>query len=108
MEASNSLSNLRNSQQHIGPVLLPPNMAYETEFEAFSEPKEGLRRHQRTFSDSMLIEETPSWVKELLDEPDTPLFRSHRRSSSDSIAYFELGPTAEVSERREHESKQNI
>ncbi|XP_027343063.1 uncharacterized protein At4g06598 [Abrus precatorius] len=103
METCNGLSNLRNSQPTGMPLLLPPKSASEgecfshsvVEHEGLSEPKEGLRRHQRTYSDSMLTEEVPGWLKELLDEPETPQCRSHRRSSSDSIAYLQVEKTTE-------------
>ncbi|XP_024979993.1 uncharacterized protein At4g06598-like isoform X2 [Cynara cardunculus var. scolymus] len=51
--------------------------------------KDGNSHHQRTSSESLLIEEQPSWLDELLDEPETPVRRGHRRSSSDSFTYME-------------------
>ncbi|XP_003598009.3 basic leucine zipper 61 [Medicago truncatula] len=59
----------------------------------------GIRRHQRTYSDSMLSEqqqqEVPCWLKDLLDDeedqkqPSTVCSnKTHRRSSSDSLAYL--------------------
>ncbi|KAL4588456.1 hypothetical protein LXL04_001346 [Taraxacum kok-saghyz] len=45
--------------------------------------------HQRTSSESLAIEEQPYWLDELLDEPETPVRRGHRRSSSDSFTYIE-------------------
>ncbi|KAI3951472.1 hypothetical protein MKX01_018588 [Papaver californicum] len=57
---------------------------------ALPKPKEGYRSHQRTSSESFLVEEQPSWLDELLDEPDTLVRRGgHRRASSDSFAYFD-------------------
>ncbi|KAJ1389201.1 hypothetical protein SESBI_38475 [Sesbania bispinosa] len=107
METSNGFSNLRNSQHTGASFLLPPKSTSEVEFfshsiaefEGFSEPNEGLRRHQRTYSDSMLSEEIPSWLNELLDEPDTPICKSHRRSASDSLAYLQFQNSGEESER---------
>lgn len=53
-------------------------------------PREGNSHHQRTSSESCIIEEQPSWLDDLLNEPETPVRRgSHRRSSSDSFAYFD-------------------
>ncbi|XP_078434518.1 uncharacterized protein At4g06598-like [Wolffia australiana] len=53
--------------------------------------REGNIHHQRTSSASFLIEEQPSWLDDLLNEPETPVKRgSHRRSSSDSSAYLDL------------------
>ncbi|KAM3293475.1 hypothetical protein ACQJBY_036808 [Aegilops geniculata] len=49
----------------------------------------GHGHHQRTSSES-IIEEQPSWLDDLLDEPETPVRRAgHRRSSSDSFALFD-------------------
>lgn len=56
-----------------------------------SKARDGNTKHQRTSSESCLIEEQPSWLDELLDEPDTPVQRGgHRRSSSDSFAYTDF------------------
>ncbi|XP_071716211.1 uncharacterized protein At4g06598-like [Rutidosis leptorrhynchoides] len=51
--------------------------------------KNGNSLHQRTSSESLAIEEQPSWLNDLLDEPDTPVKKGHRRSSSDSFTYIE-------------------
>lgn len=52
--------------------------------------REGNKFHQRTSSESFLIEEQPSWLEDLLSEPETPARRgAHRRSSSDSFAYLD-------------------
>ncbi|KAE8698645.1 Basic leucine zipper 6 [Hibiscus syriacus] len=54
-------------------------------------PREGSAYHQRTSSESFLIEEQPSWLDDLLNEPETPVHRGgHRRSSSDSFAYIDV------------------
>ncbi|KAM0064026.1 putative transcription factor bZIP family [Helianthus debilis subsp. tardiflorus] len=53
--------------------------------------------HQRTSSESFLIEEQPSWLDDLLNEPETPtppVRRGHRRSSSDSFTYMEAANAA--------------
>ncbi|XP_062182562.1 uncharacterized protein At4g06598-like [Phragmites australis] len=54
----------------------------------------GHGHHQRTSSESF-IEEQPSWLEDLLDEPETPVRQhgraGHRRSSSDSFALFDGG-----------------
>lgn len=52
--------------------------------------------HQRASSESLLIEEQPSWLDELLNEPETPVQRGHRRSSSDSFTYLEAANAANV------------
>ncbi|XP_042482593.1 uncharacterized protein At4g06598-like isoform X2 [Macadamia integrifolia] len=51
--------------------------------------REGHRHHQRTSSESFLTEDQPSWLDDLLNEPESPLRRGHRRSSSDSFAYLD-------------------
>ncbi|KAG9458897.1 hypothetical protein H6P81_003405 [Aristolochia fimbriata] len=57
----------------------------------------GYRAHQRTSSESFLIEEQPSWLDDLLNEPETPVRRpGHRRSSSDSFAYIEASNSANL------------
>ncbi|KAK4757499.1 hypothetical protein SAY87_018800 [Trapa incisa] len=49
-------------------------------------------RHLRTSSESFLIEDQPSWLDDLLSEPETPVEKGgHRRSSSDSFAYLDVG-----------------
>uniref|UniRef100_A0A0D9XQE4 BZIP domain-containing protein n=1 Tax=Leersia perrieri TaxID=77586 RepID=A0A0D9XQE4_9ORYZ len=54
--------------------------------------------HQRTSSESF-IEEQPSWLDDLLNEPESPVRHhggraGHRRSSSDSFALFDGGAGA--------------
>lgn len=59
-------------------------------------PRDGNSHHQRTCSGSVLIEDQPSWLDELLNEPDTPVRRGHRRSSSDSFAYIEAANAVNI------------
>eukprot|EP01018_Ginkgo_biloba_P012355 Gb_28106 [translate_table: standard] len=50
----------------------------------------GCRQHRKTPSESFLIEEQPSWLEDLLNEPETHSSKVfHRRSASDSVALFE-------------------
>lgn len=56
--------------------------------------REGYRQHQRTSSESILIEEQPSWLDDLLNEPETPVKKgSHRRSASDSVTFLDVPST---------------
>ncbi|CAM8959876.1 unnamed protein product [Rhodiola kirilowii] len=44
-------------------------------------------RHQCTASESVVIDDQPPWLDDLLDEPETPVRKGFRcRSSSDSFA----------------------
>lgn len=67
-----------------------PNPSVGTRSIPIQKPREGYTHHQRTSSESVLIEEQPSWLDDLLNEPETPVRRGgHRRSSSDSFAYID-------------------
>ncbi|XP_068651111.1 uncharacterized protein At4g06598-like [Aristolochia californica] len=54
-------------------------------------PKKVHRQHQRTSSESFVFEEQPSWLDDLLNEPETPVGKAtHRRSSSDSLTFLDF------------------
>ncbi|VVA94128.1 unnamed protein product [Arabis nemorensis] len=54
--------------------------------------------HQRTSSESHLVEELPFWLDHLLNEPDSPARKcGHRRSSSDSYAYLDVANATNIS-----------
>ncbi|XP_071736862.1 uncharacterized protein At4g06598-like [Rutidosis leptorrhynchoides] len=90
----NMMYNGRNS-------LLPPKCPFPTSYGAdyisnaaigpkvTPKDRNGNSLHQRASSESLLIEEQPSWLDELLNEPESPVQRGHRRSSSDSFTYLE-------------------
>lgn len=72
-----------------------------------AKPKEGNSHHHRTSSESLMIEEQPSWLDELLDEPETPVRRrGHRRSSSDS-AYIDVATAYAMDYASQDENKCN-
>ncbi|TYG74650.1 hypothetical protein ES288_D04G198700v1 [Gossypium darwinii] len=51
----------------------------------------GSTYHQHTSSESHLIEEQPSWLDNLLNEPGSPMYKGrHRCSSSDSFAFIDV------------------
>lgn len=90
-------------------ALLPPKSPYPSVPSAYTDyvpgnvvgskavqkPRESNAHHQRTSSESFLMEEQPSWLDDLLNEPDTPVRKGgHRRSSSDSFAYLDVGNNA--------------
>eukprot|EP01018_Ginkgo_biloba_P031791 Gb_15846 [translate_table: standard] len=57
-------------------------------------PSGDYRRHQRAPSESFILEEQPSWLDDLLNEPGSPVKKgSHRRSASDSVAFLEVPDT---------------
>ncbi|XLU52455.1 hypothetical protein S245_047103, partial [Arachis hypogaea] len=100
-KGSSGIRNLMYSGKH---ALLPPKIPFPSVSQAYADympnptvgskvaqrPREGNAFHQRTSSESFIIEEQPSWLDDLLNEPETPVRRgSHRRSSSDSFAYLE-------------------
>lgn len=64
--------------------------------------------HQRASSESLVIEEQPSWLDELLNEPETPVQRGHRRSSSDSFTYLEAANAANVEYNVKDERIRNL
>ncbi|XP_073311000.1 uncharacterized protein At4g06598-like [Primulina huaijiensis] len=75
---------------------------------AASRPREGNAHHQRTSSESYLMEEQPSWLDELLNEPETPVRRGgHRRSSSDSFAYFDANNVGSMNYVAQNDIKTN-
>lgn len=106
MENSKVLSNMRNMIYSGKHALLPPksplpsgSSSYADYFpnpiigsRAVQNPREGNVHHHRTSSESLVMEEQPSWLDDLLNEPETPVQRGgHRRSSSDSFAYLDAG-----------------
>ncbi|KAJ0010249.1 hypothetical protein Pint_33258 [Pistacia integerrima] len=105
MANSKGSSNFRNSLYSGKHALLPPKSPFPSVSPAYvdyassavigpkaiQKPREGNIHHQRTSSESLLLEEQPSWLDDLLNEPETPVRRGgHRRSSSDSFAYIDV------------------
>ncbi|XP_044462469.1 uncharacterized protein At4g06598-like [Mangifera indica] len=105
MANSKGSSNFRNSVNSGKHALLPPKSPFPSVSPAYvdyapsgvigpkaiQKPREGNIHHQRTTSESFLLEEQPSWLDDLLNEPETPVCRGgHRRSSSDSFAYIDV------------------
>ncbi|GMJ00515.1 hypothetical protein like AT1G58110 [Hibiscus trionum] len=83
-------------------ALLPPKSPFPTVTQTYTDyvtnnvigsvqnPRGGNTHHLRTSSENFLIEEQPSWLDDLLNEPETPVRRGgHRRSSSDPFAYVD-------------------
>ncbi|KAI4342255.1 hypothetical protein MLD38_026898 [Melastoma candidum] len=59
---------------------------------AVQKPRDNFTHHQRTSSESLIFEDQPSWLDDLLNEPETPVRKGcHRRSSSDSFPYVDMG-----------------
>ncbi|KAK4792605.1 hypothetical protein SAY86_023040 [Trapa natans] len=105
MSNSKGPPNLRNMMNSGKQALLPPKCPFPSlspsyvdyvsnppiGTKAVQKPREGYANHQRTSSESFLMEEQPSWLDDLLDEPETPVRKGgHRRSSSDSFAYIDV------------------
>ncbi|KAM7250114.1 hypothetical protein ACFE04_021997 [Oxalis oulophora] len=98
-------SNIRNFMCSSKHALRPPKSPFPsvspsyTEYvpnsvigsRAIQKPRQGNSHHLRTSSESLLIEEQPSWLDDLLNEPETPVRKAgHRRSSSDSFTYVDV------------------
>lgn len=97
--------NMMNNGRH---SLLPPKCPFPTIAPSYGDyistsvigakgiPKyrDGNSQHHRASSESLLAEEQPSWLDELLNEPESPVQRGHRRSSSDSFTYLEAANAA--------------
>ncbi|XAR49371.1 hypothetical protein NMG60_11032554 [Bertholletia excelsa] len=101
----NSSSNMRTAFYNGKHSLLPPKSPFPSISPSYvdydpspaigpkgiAKPMDVNSHHQRTSSESFLMEEQPSWLDELLNEPETPVRKGgHRRSSSDSFAYVDL------------------
>lgn len=93
------MANSKGSSMYSGKhALLPPKIPFPSVSQAYSDynPMMGLnvahKNLRRTSSESFanVEEEQPSWLEDLLNEPEMPVRRGgHRRSSSDSSAYLD-------------------
>ncbi|KAG8364067.1 hypothetical protein BUALT_Bualt19G0087500 [Buddleja alternifolia] len=125
MATSKGPSSIRSMTHNGKNSLLPPKSPFPSISPSYTEyipssaigpkslpkPREGNSHHQRTSSESCIIEEQPSWLDELLDEPETPvrLRGGHRRSSSDSFAYVETANMGSMNYIAQDDNKfQNI
>ncbi|XP_030539420.1 uncharacterized protein At4g06598 [Rhodamnia argentea] len=105
MANSKGTANIRNFMYSGRHALLPPKSPFPSVSSSFADympsaangpkavqkPRDSYVHHQRTSSESLVIEEQPSWLDDLLNEPETPVRRAgHRRSSSDSFAYVDV------------------
>ncbi|XP_010553678.1 PREDICTED: uncharacterized protein At4g06598-like [Tarenaya hassleriana] len=112
MASSKGSQNVRNLMYPGKHALLPPKIPFPSVSASYAEyipsgfigskpvqrPRGEKAHHQRTSSESHLIEEQPSWLDDLLNEPESPARRSgHRRSSSDSFAYQDAVNASNVS-----------
>ncbi|KAJ8536885.1 hypothetical protein K7X08_035286 [Anisodus acutangulus] len=110
MANSKGPSSMRYMMYNGKSSLLPPKSpfpsttpSYVEYLPSFAVPQKGILKprdgshHQRTSSESCIIEEQPSWLDDLLNEPETPVRRGrHRRSSSDSFTYFDAANVANI------------
>lgn len=105
MSRPNCLATMANGRLQ-KQALLPPRIPFpvaaaaaspspQAELGPIARPRDAHHRqgHQRTSSESVLVDEQPSWLDDLLDEPDSPSRPhgrpGHRRSSSDSFTLFD-------------------
>ncbi|KAK4350961.1 hypothetical protein RND71_030274 [Anisodus tanguticus] len=110
MANSKGPSSMRYMMYNGKSSLLPPKSpfpsttpSYVEYLPSFAVPQKGISKprdgshHERTSSESCIIEEQPSWLDDLLNEPETPVRRGrHRRSSSDSFTYFDAANVANI------------
>ncbi|CAD5315791.1 unnamed protein product [Arabidopsis thaliana] len=109
-KGSQSVRNLMYPGKH---ALLPPKIPFPSVSASYSEyiptgligSRHGQKlsnektHHQRTSSESHLVEELPFWLDDLLNEqPESPARKcGHRRSSSDSYAYLDVVNATNIS-----------
>ncbi|BAT73516.1 hypothetical protein LR48_Vigan1300s000700 [Vigna angularis] len=120
MANSKGSSGFRNFMYPGKHALLPPKSPFPSVSQAYSDyvqnpavglkggnrPRDGNPHHQRTSSESLVIEEQPSWLDDLLNEPETPVRRAgHRRSSSDSFAYLDMANASNINYADQDEYK---
>ncbi|KAA8545495.1 hypothetical protein F0562_020279 [Nyssa sinensis] len=111
MANTKGASNIRNMLYNGKHSLLPPKSPFPSISPSYvdyfpspvvgpkgiAKPGEGNSHHQRTSSESLLMEEQPSWLDELLNEPEMLVRKGgHRRSSSDSFAYLDACNTSNI------------
>ncbi|XP_058722026.1 basic leucine zipper 34-like [Vicia villosa] len=125
MQSSNSEPNLRDHSQFEQTFSLPPKSKMSSSnrydeiggscLDGLISELGGTRLNHRTYSDSLLSEphqhqqqDVPYWLNDLLEDDDEPEEgekppRSHRRSSSDSIAFLHnRNILLQDSDRKEH------
>ncbi|KAL5787319.1 hypothetical protein ACOSP7_004268 [Xanthoceras sorbifolium] len=123
MANSKGSSNFRNAMFAGRHSLLPPKSPFPSVSPSYADyaptgvigpkavpkPREGNIHHQRTSSESHLLEEQPSWLDDLLNEPETPVRRGgHRRSSSDSFAYVDVISSTNIDYADEYRYKKLV
>ncbi|XP_061365723.1 uncharacterized protein At4g06598-like [Gastrolobium bilobum] len=116
-KGSSGIRNLMCPGKH---ALLPPKSPFPSVSQAYADyvpnptlgskaankPREGKTHHHRTSSENLVLEEQPSWIDDLLNEPETPVRRGgHRRSSSDSFAYIDTVNVSNISYADQDEYK---
>uniref|UniRef100_A0A6N2M7Q4 BZIP domain-containing protein n=1 Tax=Salix viminalis TaxID=40686 RepID=A0A6N2M7Q4_SALVM len=110
MANSKGSANIRNFMYSGKHSLLPPKSPFPIVSPSYvdyvpsssigsktvQKPREGNTHHQRTSSETLFMEDQPSWLDDLLNEPETPVRKGgHRRSSSDSFAYIDVANAAQ-------------
>lgn len=117
LKGSPGIRNLMYSGKH---ALLPPKIPFPIVSNLYADhmpkptngskiaqkPSEGNPHHHRTSSESLVMDEHPSWLDDLLNEPETPVHKGgHRRSSSDSFAYSDVANVSNISYADQDEYK---
>ncbi|CAN8244843.1 unnamed protein product [Cochlearia groenlandica] len=109
MASSKGSQSVKDSMHTGKNALLPPKIPFPNVSAPYSEYVPIASRHnqklsdekphhQRTSSESQLVEEPPFWLDDLLNEPESPVRKcGHRRSSSDSYAYLDAANAKNIS-----------
>ncbi|KAK7246886.1 hypothetical protein RIF29_41756 [Crotalaria pallida] len=120
MANSKGSPGIRNLMYSGKQALLPPKIPFPNVYQAYADyvpnpaigpkvvqkPREGNTHHHRTSSESHVMEEQPSWLDDLLNEPETPVRRvGHRRSSSDSFTHFDTANVSNIGHADQSEYK---
>jgi len=77
-----------------GPMSLPPKGPSQAQYCGLI-PTDKQVNVPNSCPTDVLSEEPPPWLEDLLNEPESPINRTHRRSASDSSAYFAVDTSAD-------------
>ncbi|GAB2224054.1 hypothetical protein Drorol1_Dr00004800 [Drosera rotundifolia] len=86
------LNGLTSTRSNTGQASLPPkipNASASPPSQRISNQSDKQVQNLQSSPATILKEEPPPWLEELLNEPEMPVTRGHRRSASDPFTYLE-------------------